>query len=142
MSRQGCAETVFDNLGLRRYACSRGGTIERESKYWCYQHDPEAAKKRRAEQQARWTDENRQRAEANRRLAAERLAVGFLSTAALDAGLVKATFTSHNTLADTVRAVLQLHHSAGDSVELDTQFYGLIPDMKAALAGIPKEAHE
>ena len=102
MTRQGCAATVFDNLRLNKYACSRGGTIEYDSQRWCWQHDPEAVKKRRDERQARWADENRQRAEANRRLAAERLAVGFLSTDALDAGIVKARFTSHDRLDDAV----------------------------------------
>ena len=147
MTRHGCAETVWDNLRLEKYPCSRGGTIERESKYWCYQHDPEAVKKRRAEQQASWSDENRQRAEANRRLAAERLAVGFLATTALEAGIVKATFSSQDRLADALRAVVQLNAKANDAGTLDALYFKLLPDIKAALSSIPtesalKEAHD
>ena len=85
--------------------------------------------------------------EQDRRRHAEFLAVGFLTTDQLDAGIVKATFTSHDRLADVLRAVLQLHHTTNDSVELGTQYYELIPAMKAALASIPtesalKEAHD
>ena len=85
--------------------------------------------------------------EQDRRRHAEFLAVGFLTTDQLDAGIVKATFTSHDRLADVLRAVLQLHHTTNDSVELGTQYYELIPEMKAALASIPtesalKEAHD
>ena len=105
MTRQGCAATVSDNLRLNKYACSRGGTIEYDSQRWCWQHSPEAVRKRRDERQARWADENRQRAEANRRLAAERLAVGFLTTDQLAAGIVKATFTSHDRLANAARDI-------------------------------------
>ena len=104
MTRQGCAETVWDNLRLEKYPCSRGGTIERESKYWCYQHDPEAVAKRQASQRAKWGEENRRTREANRRLAAERLAVGFLATTALEAGIVKSTFSSHDQLINAARA--------------------------------------
>ena len=77
--------------------------------------------------------------EQDRRRHAEFLAVGFLTTDQLDAGIVKATFSSHDRLADVLRAVLQLHHTTNDSVELGTQYYELIPEMKATLAGIPKE---
>ena len=76
--------------------------------------------------------------EQDRRRHAEFLAVGFLTTDQLDAGIVKATFSSHDRLADVLRAVLQLHHTTNDSVELGTQYYELIPSMKAALAGIPE----
>jgi hypothetical protein len=132
MTRQGCAETVSDNLGLRRYACSRGGTIEYDSQHWCWQHDPEAVRKRRTEQQARWADENRQRAEANRRLAAERLAVGFLSTDALDAGIVKARFTSHDRLANAARDISARLRAVGGGWNIL-----LAQDLESAL----KEAH-
>ena len=133
MTRQGCAATVFDNLRLNKYACSRGGTIEYDSKHWCWQHDPEAVKKRRDERQARWADENRQRAEANRRLAAERLAVGFLSTDALDAGIVKARFTSHDRLTAALEA-------AAREMVLAHCDSGVIAQADAALARIPTES--
>ena len=132
MTRQGCAETVSDNLGLRRYACSRGGTIEYDSQHWCWQHDPEAVRKRRTEQQARWADENRQRAEANRRLAAERLAVGFLTTDQLEAGIVKATFMSHDRLDDAVLDVSARLRAVGGGWNIL-----LAQDLESAL----KEAH-
>ena len=133
MTRHGCAETVWDNLRLEKYPCSRGGTIERESKYWCYQHDPEAVKKRRAEQQASWSDENRQRAEANRRLAATRLAVGFLATTALEAGIVKATFSSQ----DRLEAALE---AAAREMVLGHCDSGVIAQADAALSRIPTES--
>ena len=141
MTRQGCAETVWDNLRLEKYPCSRGGTIERESKYWCYQHDPEAVKKRRAEQQASWSDENRQRAEANRRLAAERLAVGFLSTDALEAGIVKATVTSHDQLINAARAAAVELRDIGvvaPSGKFCPQLIRIAQTLESAL----KEAHD
>ena len=133
MTRQGCAETVFDNLSLSKYPCSRGGTIERESKYWCYQHDPEAVAKRQASQRAKWGEENRQRAEANRRLAAERLAVGFLTTDQLDAGIVKATFTSHDRLDDAVLDVSARLRAVGGGWNIL-----LAQDLESAL----QEAHD
>ena len=132
MTRQGCAETVSDNLGLRRYACSRGGTIEYDSQHWCWQHDPEAVRRRRDERQARWADENRQRAEANRRLAAERLAVGFLTTDQLDAGIVKARFTSHDRLANAARDISARLRAVGGGWNIL-----LAQDLESAL----KEAH-
>ena len=133
MTRQGCAETVFDNLRLNKYACSRGGTIEYDSQRWCWQHSPEAVRKRRDERQARWADENRQRAEANRRLAAERLAVGFLSTDALDAGIVKARFTSHDRLANAARDISARLRAVGGGWNIL-----LAQDLESAL----KEAHD
>ena len=140
MTRQGCAETVWDNLRLEKYPCSRGGTIERESKYWCYQHDPEAVAKRQASQRAKWGEENRQRAEANRRLAAERLAVGFLSTDALEAGIVKATVTSHDQLINAARAAaVELRDLSGpyQTQTLSNKLRGIAQTLESAL----KEAH-
>ena len=133
MTRQGCAATVSDNLRLNKYACSRGGTIEYDSQRWCWQHSPEAVKKRRDERQAHWADENRQWAEAGRRLAAERLAVGFLSTDALDAGIVKARFTSHDRLADAARDVSARLRTVGGAWNIL-----LAQDLESAL----KEAHD
>jgi hypothetical protein len=76
--------------------------------------------------------------EKDRRLHAEFLAVGFLTTTALEAGLVKATFSSHDTLADLLRAVQGLD-DASDSGLLSQQYDELVPDLKAALGSIPKE---
>ena len=79
--------------------------------------------------------------EQDRRRHAEFLAVGFLTTDQLDAGIVKATFSSHDTLADMLRAVQGLDDAAGnDSGELDQLYCDLLPKIKAALAGIPLES--
>jgi len=148
MSKQGCAERVFDNLSLHRSPCGRDGTIERKSKWWCWQHDPVATKERKNKKDAIWSEKNRQTREHYRRRSAETLAVGFLTTDQLQAGLVKATFSSHDTLADMLRAVQGLDDAAGnDSGELDQLYCDLLPKIKAALAGIPlesalKEAHD
>ena len=147
MSKQGCAKTIWGSAWASHHPCSRAGTIEREAKWWCFQHDPDAFNTRREKRQAKWAEENRQSNERYRRLAAERLAVGFLATTALEAGIVKATFTSHGRLADALRAVVQLNAKANDAGTLDALYFKLLPDIKAALAGIPevtalKEAHD
>ena len=132
MTRQRCAGNVPDPITHRLTSCSRAGTIRRDADWFCWQHSPEAVEKRRAEVEARWADVHRQRAEANRRLAAERLAVGFLATTSLEAGIVKGTFTSHDRLADAAREVSTRLRAVGGAWNIL-----LAQDLESAL----KEAH-
>jgi glycine/D-amino acid oxidase-like deaminating enzyme len=53
-----------------RYSCSNTGRIERDGKFYCGIHDPEAEKARRAKHEAKWRakwDEEKKAHEANRR---------------------------------------------------------------------------
>jgi hypothetical protein len=138
---QGCAETVWDNLNLSKYPCSRTGTIRRDTDWFCWQHSPEAVEKRRAERQARWADENRQSNEAHDRLAAERLAVGFLATTALEAGIVKATFTSHDRLINAARAAAVELRDIG-TVTPSGKFCPQLIRIAQSLESALKEAHD
>lgn len=52
---QRCCENVFD--GWHHHPCSRKGVIERDGKWYCKQHDPEAVKARRAASDAKWNRE-------------------------------------------------------------------------------------
>lgn len=58
--------------------CSRSAAVERDGQWWCSQHDPGAVAARRAERDARWAAEARERtAKRNReaRISAARDAV-------------------------------------------------------------------
>lgn len=46
-----CCETVW--RGMARYSCARKGTVERDGKFYCHQHSPQAVEARRRERQAR-----------------------------------------------------------------------------------------
>jgi hypothetical protein len=139
MGKQRCTGLAW--LDTLDRPCSRTGTIRRDGQWRCWQHDPEVVEKRIAKQLAKYHEADRRLREQDRRRSAELLAVGFLSTAALEAGLVKATFSSHDTLADMLRAVQGLDDAAGnDSGELDQLYCDLLPKIKAALAGIPLES--
>lgn len=72
MSTIGCAQQVFDSQSYNRYPCARDGTVERDGKWYCWQHDPEAIKKRNDDRVTRlnteWAGKN---AAAAKRLADE-----------------------------------------------------------------------
>lgn len=51
-----CAESVHDRYASGFYQCRRKNGHGPHGA-WCKQHDPEAVKKRRAEQQAKWNEE-------------------------------------------------------------------------------------
>jgi regulator of protease activity HflC (stomatin/prohibitin superfamily) len=73
-----CSESVQRGSWGRLYACSRKGTIEREGRWYCFQHDPEAVASQEAERtlaRARRDEEQRAiRAEGER--LAKRLGIG------------------------------------------------------------------
>ena len=48
-----CAERVWSSDNWRTYPCQRKATIERDGKWWCWQHDPEyvAEKARKLEEE-------------------------------------------------------------------------------------------
>jgi len=73
-----------------------------------------------------------------RRLDAERLAVGFLTTTALEAGLVKATFSSHDRLKAACEAVVK-ESEWRTKVQggKDTMTSKIVPQVEAALDSIP-----
>ncbi len=59
VSGKRCSETMFRDY--HRTQCSRRGTIERNGKLYCKQHDPEAAQARRAANDAKWKAESAKR---------------------------------------------------------------------------------
>lgn len=52
MTRRNCAGSVHD--GWRFNNCSRAGSVERDGKWWCKQHDPDAVKARKDARHAKW----------------------------------------------------------------------------------------
>jgi len=59
-----CCERVRGTVGYKQ--CSRSAVIEREGKFYCKQHDPEARKEKHANRYALWqaswkAEENRRR---------------------------------------------------------------------------------
>ena len=70
---------------MRSYPCKRAGTVEREDRRYCTQHDPERIQQRRGEQHARWKAEDTVRDEALRRRRAEEAACEGIAVEALEA---------------------------------------------------------
>ncbi len=60
--RMCCGYGYHGRIGL--LPCARRGTIEREGKRYCYQHDPEAVKARQKASAKRYEQECRDRVEA------------------------------------------------------------------------------
>ena len=53
-SKATCAAEVWSNdRWPRPYPCNRRGKVDRDGKWWCGTHDPEAVKARRAKSDAR-----------------------------------------------------------------------------------------
>lgn len=69
-----CSKKVHSPGSWGGYPCARKATIERDGKWWCWQHDPEAVEARHAErlvkQNAEWAAKKerwaRQKIEADR----------------------------------------------------------------------------
>jgi len=100
-----CAEQVIP-LGTERMlttsACTRNGTRERYGKWWCWQHDPEAVRERRAESDRKY-DEQRAKDDAHwRRKAAEHHACEGISTETLESGIVKRAIEQYDKLLDPI----------------------------------------
>lgn len=55
-----CAATVHGER-LQSWGCQRKGVIERNHKWYCRQHDPDAVKARDDARRQRWDDEQRTR---------------------------------------------------------------------------------
>ena len=53
-----CSERVFSGAlwDSRGHSCPRNGTIERNGKWYCYQHDPEAVRLRREEWERKYKE--------------------------------------------------------------------------------------
>jgi|TARA_R100000049_G_C1928320_1_gene72462 hypothetical protein len=91
MTTQGqCAKAVWHPVGSWGHSagCTRNATIERNGKWWCWQHDPEAVKKRREKRDAEGDAEHDAKMARWRREAAAMAAVEGFSTEALEAGVV------------------------------------------------------
>jgi hypothetical protein len=72
----------------RHVQCTRPGTVARDGKLYCKQHDPEAVKERSAKWDAKYEAERKADEEKSRRRSAEASACSSLPTAALEAGVV------------------------------------------------------
>ncbi len=59
MANERCGWRVWE--GDHTCQCSRNGTVQREGKWYCWQHDPEAKKKRDAEKRANWDKKHKER---------------------------------------------------------------------------------
>lgn len=66
-----CAKMVYSSGMFHGTMCSRAGTIERDGKLWCKQHDPERVAARRAAQAAKWDAEH----QAQREVEAEAMSL-------------------------------------------------------------------
>ena len=90
-----CSERVFSGAlwDSRGHSCPRNGTIERNGKWYCYQHDPEAVRLRREEWERKYKERwakvdaaeararlvrqrSRQAIEALRRIVMNRIVIG------------------------------------------------------------------
>ena len=98
-----CSAQVYTRIGRwgRFSPCANRGVVERDGKPYCRTHDPEAAKARREEQDAKHQAESDARAERRtREYLLDRLAVGVSTEtlqALLDAGRTLAVMLREET---------------------------------------------
>ena len=59
MSEHACSKRVYsgERWDFGGHPCSRKGTVERDGRWWCKQHDPEAMKAREAKRDAAYRAE-------------------------------------------------------------------------------------
>ncbi len=81
MAKERCSERVRDKgMWPSFHQCHRNGVVQRDGKWYCKHHDPEAKKKRDAERGAKWDKEWDEKQEAWRRDAAMSRACDGIST--------------------------------------------------------------
>ena len=55
-----CHKIVYDRFGWRGHQCARPATVERNGRWWCTSHDPEAVATKQQKQREKY-DARRQR---------------------------------------------------------------------------------
>ena len=60
MNKTRCSVTVWDRSGTYNYQCTRTGSVERDGKRYCRQHDPVAVEERTKKRNAEWERERKQ----------------------------------------------------------------------------------
>ncbi len=84
MVKEQCSERVLRAWGRHMHQCLRNGTVQRDGRWYCWQHDSVAKEKRDAERnakwEAKWKKEHDERLEYSRRVDAMQKACGGIST--------------------------------------------------------------
>lgn len=87
MTKHQCCQPVWDNF--HKGQCQRNGVIERDGKWYCKQHDPEAVKAKEEAKRAQWRAEQDAALAHRRRVkAALKLCEGF-TTEELESGTLE-----------------------------------------------------
>lgn len=68
---QGCSKRVWNDESYDYFQCSFKGKVERDGKWYCGTHDPEAVVERRKKRGEKWAAENEESSRIYRRRAAE-----------------------------------------------------------------------
>lgn len=98
-----CSARVYDQLSRRFGGCSRKAKVERDSKPFCGQHDPEAQKAKSAARMEKW-DRERAVYAGDRKLTDARLAAADL----IERGdVTKAEFAAAQDAIKQARAALE-----------------------------------
>ncbi len=81
-----CGATAEDNSFrfTHYYPCSRRGTVERDAKWYCWQHDPEYIERKKKEREDKWKRKWAREKESWRRKDAERNACKGVPTEILE----------------------------------------------------------
>ena len=82
MTKQKCSAKTYRDWHF--YPCSRKATVEREGKWYCWQHDPERAIKQNQKRQAQCDAEANERKAKETRRNVERDVCAGVSTDTLD----------------------------------------------------------
>lgn len=61
---QRCCVRVTGSSVWHKYPCSRTAKVERNGKWYCGQHDPEAVKRRQEKSEQRWNEKQTEEAAA------------------------------------------------------------------------------
>ena len=125
---------IVPGAGWYRHDCSRKATVERDGKWWCWQHDPEYVAEKRRKEEEKWEVDSKKRS-AN--WARERRAY-----AALDA-LEAAGITNPEAVGDVVgelKNILWLIDE-GQLIEAEPSHCGplMVGNARAALAALESD---
>ena len=118
----------YRDVSGRVYPCSRNATVERDGKWYCWQHDPERVKTDKKRRRAKWeVDQQQKNAQYARRAAVYRACEG-IPTEKLSAGLVQEMLEVLKTLLPFVR------EEWSNSVEDANEYYEVAGRARALIA--------
>ena len=102
---------IVPGAGWYRHDCSRKATVERDGKWWCWQHDPEYVAEKRRTEEEKWEADSK-----NRSAKWDRERRAYAALDALEAaGITNPEAVQH--LAALVEPIKKLKHHLSDDGE-------------------------